>query len=77
MDPKWQHAQYLKSLICRSGLEKVTVDLYSESLCPGCSDFIVNYLNPFFNNGLIDIVELRIIPYGNAHVINGSLVCQV
>jgi interferon gamma-inducible protein 30 len=58
------------------GVEKVKVELYSESLCPYCAQFIVNYLNPFFNNGLIDIVELRIIPYGNAHVVDGKLVCQ-
>jgi interferon gamma-inducible protein 30 len=58
------------------GVEKVKVELYSESLCPFCAEFIVNYLNPFFNNGLIDIVELRIIPYGNARIIDGSLVCQ-
>jgi interferon gamma-inducible protein 30 len=60
-----------------TGVEKVKVELYSEALCPYCAQFIVNYLNPFFNNGLIDIVELRIIPYGNARVIDGSLVCQV
>jgi interferon gamma-inducible protein 30 len=60
------------------GVEKVKVELYSESLCPYCANFIINYLNPFFNNGLIDIVELRIIPYGNAHIhADGSLTCQV
>lgn len=60
------------------GVEKVKVELYSESLCPYCANFIVNYLNPFFNNGIIDIVDLRIIPYGNAHVhTDGSMVCQV
>ena len=59
------------------GVEKVKVELYSEALCPFCAQFIVNRLNPFFNNGLIDIVELRIIPYGNARIIDGSLTCQV
>jgi interferon gamma-inducible protein 30 len=59
------------------GVEKVKVELYSEALCPYCAEFIVNYLNPFFNNGIIDIVELRIIPYGNAHVdSSGTMVCQ-
>jgi interferon gamma-inducible protein 30 len=59
-------------------VEKVKVELYSEALCPYCAEFIVNYLNPFFNNGIIDIVELRIIPYGNAHVdSSGTMVCQV
>jgi len=63
--------------VWQTGVEKVKVELYSESLCPYCAQFIVNYLNPFFNNGLIDIVELRIIPYGNARVLDGKLVCQV
>jgi hypothetical protein len=55
----------------------VKVEVYTESLCPDCADYIINYLNPFFNNGLIDIVELRIIPYGNARIhLDGSLTCQ-
>ncbi|CAK9227515.1 unnamed protein product [Sphagnum troendelagicum] len=59
------------------GVEKVKVEVYTESLCPDCADYIINYLNPFFNNGLIDIVELRIIPYGNARIhLDGSLTCQ-
>lgn len=68
----------LFDMFAETGVEKVKVELYSESLCPYCAEFIVNYLNPFFNNGIIDIVELRIIPYGNAHVdSSGRMVCQV
>lgn len=56
---------------------RVLVEMYSESLCPYCKNFIVNYLSKFFENGLINIVELRIIPYGNAHIHEGgSIVCQ-
>lgn len=66
------------NMFAETGVEKVKVELYSEALCPYCAEFIVNYLNPFFNNGIIDIVELRIIPYGNAHVdSSGTMVCQV
>ncbi|KAJ3682857.1 hypothetical protein LUZ60_013084 [Juncus effusus] len=46
---------------------KVSVDLYYESLCPYSADFIVNYLAKTFHNGLISIVHLDLIPYGNAH----------
>jgi interferon gamma-inducible protein 30 len=56
---------------------KVAVDFYSESLCPYCSNFIVNYLSKIVDNGVIDIVDLRMIPYGNAHVYpTGEIICQ-
>ncbi|CAK9233962.1 unnamed protein product, partial [Sphagnum troendelagicum] len=73
----FDHSYSGSSLYIKICVEKVKVELYSESLCPYCANFIINYLNPFFNNGLIDIVELRIIPYGNAHIhADGSLTCQ-
>ncbi|KAL3694914.1 hypothetical protein R1sor_008565 [Riccia sorocarpa] len=56
---------------------KVLLEFYSESLCPYCANFAVNYLSKFFQNGLIDIVELRVIPYGNARIYGGGdIVCQ-
>eukprot|EP01018_Ginkgo_biloba_P026458 Gb_39195 [translate_table: standard] len=58
--------------------EKVSVDLYYESLCPYSAKFIVNYLGKFFTDGLIDIVDLRMIPYGNARIgPNETITCQV
>ncbi|XP_074267823.1 gamma-interferon-responsive lysosomal thiol protein [Silene latifolia] len=57
--------------------EKVAVDLYYESLCPYCANFIVNLLPPIFRNGLIDIIDLNFYPWGNAKVISGdSIACQ-
>lgn len=57
---------------------KVPLALYYETLCPYCSNFIVNYLYKIFENGLIDIIELDLIPYGNARVgSNGTISCQV
>ncbi|BBN06521.1 interferon, gamma-inducible protein 30 [Marchantia polymorpha subsp. ruderalis] len=56
---------------------KVLVEFYSESLCPYCANFVVNYLSKFFTNGMIDIVDLRMIPYGNARIYEGdAIVCQ-
>ncbi|XP_038988932.1 gamma-interferon-responsive lysosomal thiol protein isoform X1 [Phoenix dactylifera] len=56
---------------------KVPLALYYETLCPYCSNFIVNYLAKIFENGLIDIVDLDLIPYGNARVgSNGTISCQ-
>ncbi|KAJ7950031.1 gamma-interferon-inducible lysosomal thiol reductase-like [Quillaja saponaria] len=57
--------------------EKVTVSLYYETLCPFCADFIANQLVKIFQNGLFNVVNLRMIPWGNAWIQpNGSVVCQ-
>ncbi|XP_010937930.1 gamma-interferon-responsive lysosomal thiol protein isoform X2 [Elaeis guineensis] len=56
---------------------KVPLALYYETLCPYCSNFIVNYLAKIFENGLIDIIELDLIPYGNARIgSNDTISCQ-
>lgn len=57
---------------------KVSLELYYESLCPYCSRFIVNHLAGIFEDGLIDAVHLRLVPYGNARVgSNSEISCQV
>ncbi|KAF5821680.1 putative gamma interferon inducible lysosomal thiol reductase GILT [Helianthus annuus] len=57
--------------------EKVKLALYYEALCPGCTYFILNDLSKIFDNGLIDIVDLKLSPYGNAKISsNGTIVCQ-
>lgn len=61
--------QQITSLLparARSPPAKVLVELYEESLCPYCCNFVVNGLSKLFKDGLIDIVDLRLIPYGNA-----------
>ncbi|KAI3896367.1 hypothetical protein MKW92_048034 [Papaver armeniacum] len=40
---------------------KVTLALHYETLCPYCSNFMVNYLPQIFSNGLIDIIDLQLI----------------
>lgn len=62
---------------CVVETEAVSVELYYESLCPYSANFIVNYLDKLFTNGLIDIVDLRLIPYGNARIgPNDTISCQ-
>ncbi|KAK9920353.1 hypothetical protein M0R45_028908 [Rubus argutus] len=57
--------------------ETVSVTLYYETLCPYCADFIVNHLANIFQNGLISIVNLRMVPWGNAWLnSDGSFACQ-
>ncbi|RZC82603.1 hypothetical protein C5167_045390, partial [Papaver somniferum] len=56
--------------------EKVTLSLY-QTLCLGCSRFIVHQLPKIFEYGLFDIVDLNLVPYGNAKLLkNGTIICQ-
>lgn len=60
------------------GGDKVSLKLYYESLCPYSANFVVNYLVKLFDDDLISIVDLRLVPYGNARVgRNDSITCQV
>ncbi|XP_028764543.1 gamma-interferon-responsive lysosomal thiol protein-like [Neltuma alba] len=57
--------------------EKVTMSVYYETLCPYCAEFIVNHVVTIFQTGLISIVNLRMIPWGNAVIKpDASFVCQ-
>ncbi|XVE62078.1 hypothetical protein DITRI_Ditri06bG0090400 [Diplodiscus trichospermus] len=57
--------------------QNVTLSVYYESLCPYCADFIVNHLVKLFDQGLISIVNLRLVPWGNAVMQrDGTFVCQ-
>ena len=47
--------------------ERLTVDMYLESLCPYCNQFVTTSLkNALATEGIDKLVALRIIPYGNA-----------
>ncbi|KAA8543712.1 hypothetical protein F0562_021542 [Nyssa sinensis] len=57
--------------------EKVTLALYYETLCPYCSNFIVNGLINLFDSPLLSIVDLKLVPYGNARIgSNHTITCQ-
>ncbi|XP_058782004.1 gamma-interferon-responsive lysosomal thiol protein-like [Vicia villosa] len=47
---------------------KVSLELYYESLCPFSADFIVNYLPQIFHHDLLSIVDLKLVPWGNARL---------
>lgn len=56
---------------------KVQVDLYMETLCPYCARFVHKQLGDLYeSDGFADIMQLRVIPWGNAHNDTGSPVCQ-
>ena len=52
--------------------------VYVESLCPGCRNFISTMLKPAVAKGLGAIMDLTIVPYGNAKASSsGKVSCQV
>jgi interferon gamma-inducible protein 30 len=57
---------------------KVSLELYYESLCPYSADFIVNDLPIIFQHDLLSIVDLKLVPWGNAKLgPNSTITCQV
>ncbi|KAJ0978362.1 hypothetical protein J5N97_013836 [Dioscorea zingiberensis] len=79
--PRLLLASLLLSYLCfassQASAPKVSLALYYETLCPYCSRFMVNHLAKIFDDGLISIVDLDLIPYGNARVnSNASIACQ-
>lgn len=57
---------------------KVSVGFYYESLCPYCANFTIGDLAKIFCNGLIDIVDLDLVPWGNAKLQgDNTFICQV
>jgi interferon gamma-inducible protein 30 len=59
--------------------QKVNLSVYYEALCPSCANFIVQSLARVFNDDLINIINLRMVPWGNAHVnkTDSTIICQV
>jgi hypothetical protein len=59
--------------------QKVTLSVYYESLSNSSAVFIIKNLREIFNNDLIDIVNLQLVPWANSHVnqTNNAISCQV
>ncbi|TQD77822.1 hypothetical protein C1H46_036652 [Malus baccata] len=52
--------------------QKLTLSVYYETLCPRCATFIVKNLARIFDNELITILNLRLVPWGNASTNNSK-----
>ncbi|KAK6927133.1 Gamma interferon inducible lysosomal thiol reductase GILT [Dillenia turbinata] len=61
-----------------SDSDKVSLGLYYESLCPYSANFIINYLVKIFEDDLLSIIDLNLVPYGNAKLRSNSTIidCQ-
>ncbi|EOA15680.1 hypothetical protein CARUB_v10006370mg [Capsella rubella] len=57
--------------------DKVQLNLYYESLCPGCQMFIVDELVKVFDSDLFTITDVKLVPFGNAEISdNKTVICQ-
>ncbi|KAJ0792234.1 putative gamma interferon inducible lysosomal thiol reductase GILT [Helianthus annuus] len=66
-----------ETLVQPVAAQKVKLALYYEALCDASAIFLTFHLSKMFDNGLIDIVDLKLSPYGNAKLgSNGTIVCQ-
>eukprot|EP00873_Tetraselmis_striata_P034436 jgi/Tetstr1/454700/TSEL_041586.t1 len=57
---------------------KVKVAFYTESLCPDCRNFTLGALATAFDDGVADIMDVELVPFGNARrePDTGELICQ-
>ncbi|XP_022748189.1 GILT-like protein F37H8.5 [Durio zibethinus] len=67
----------VKTLSHAKNNEKVTLSLYYETLCPYCASFISDDLVKVFQSDLNTIVNLRLVPWDNALIVNNRTLCQV
>ncbi|PIN07665.1 hypothetical protein CDL12_19776 [Handroanthus impetiginosus] len=72
------HLLFFTSLYSPVSCDNVSLGLYYESLCPYSARFIVDSLAKIFTNGLINVVDLNLVPWGNAKLYgNHTFKCQV
>ncbi|GAB4834005.1 hypothetical protein Ancab_032257 [Ancistrocladus abbreviatus] len=56
--------------------KKVNMSIYYETLCPASKEFFIHELSELFKGNLISIVNLNMIPWGNARIAAGNFICQ-
>lgn len=72
------HLLFVTSLMSPISCNKVSLGLYYESLCPYSASFIIDSLDMIFSDGLISIVDLKLVPWGNTKLYGThNFKCQV
>jgi len=57
----------LASSVRTADSDKVLIEMYTESLCPDCINFLTNSFSKAITTlNFTDIAELRLYPFGNA-----------
>ncbi|KAM5574093.1 gamma-interferon-responsive lysosomal thiol protein [Rosa sericea] len=70
---------FLLTIPCYVDNQKVTLSLYYDSLSTSCATFIVKNLAKIFDDDLITILNLRLVPWGDAYANksnNSTSFCQ-
>ncbi|PRQ19500.1 putative gamma interferon inducible lysosomal thiol reductase GILT [Rosa chinensis] len=70
---------FLLTIPCYVANQKVTLSLYYDSLSTSCATFIVKNLAKIFDDDLITILNLRLVPWGDAYANksnNSTAFCQ-
>lgn len=59
--------------------QKVNLTIYYDTLSTYCEEFIIYELPRVFELDLMQIINLRLVPYGNAYIQepNNTIICQV
>ncbi|MFH4980866.1 hypothetical protein AB6A40_007575 [Gnathostoma spinigerum] len=58
------------------GGQRLKITLLYESKCIDCQEFITEVLYPKLYTQLKDDIEITLVPFGNAHIKNGTIICQ-
>ncbi|KAK5971308.1 Gamma interferon inducible lysosomal thiol reductase, partial [Trichostrongylus colubriformis] len=56
--------------------QRINITVLIEALCPDCQRWIVEELYPHIFKKFMDFVNIELVPYGNAKMVNGSIQCQ-
>ncbi|WKX97518.1 hypothetical protein Q1695_013294 [Nippostrongylus brasiliensis] len=56
--------------------QRINITVLVEALCPDCQRWIVEELYPLVYKNFADFVNIELVPYGNARMVNGSIQCQ-
>ena len=56
--------------------EHVKVKVCTEALCPGCQEFVLNDLVGTYQKLGPDVMDLELVPFGNAKLSNKTVACQ-
>ncbi|XP_022743977.1 gamma-interferon-inducible lysosomal thiol reductase-like [Durio zibethinus] len=61
-----------------SSSQNVNISIYYEAFCLHCAKFIVNKLEGLFENGLISIINLTLVPWGDSYIdkSNNTIICK-
>lgn len=68
--------KYCDDYLAAAWNRKLKLTLLYEALCPGCQTMITGVLYPQIYRDFKDYVDIELVPFGNARIENGTIICQ-